>query len=94
MIYAGYLLFPAIVAAFGGNPDPDFDPTTSTGTLPPFAAPARVPATDAVGKNHRPLQHYGSRFLRTELSSSILVAGIWEFRNRFQCCLPASMNLS
>jgi hypothetical protein len=43
------LLFPALVAAVGGNPDPNFNPATSKGILPPFAAPARVPAANAVG---------------------------------------------
>jgi hypothetical protein len=43
------LLFPVLVTAVGVNPDPSFDPSTSKGTLPPFAAPARVPAANAVG---------------------------------------------
>jgi hypothetical protein len=43
------LLFPVLAAAVGGNPDPSFDPATSKGTLPPFAAPARAPAANAVG---------------------------------------------
>lgn len=50
MKYSLYsLLFPTLTIAVGGNPDPNFNPATSKGTVGPFAPPARVPAANAVG---------------------------------------------